>query len=103
MRLLSVIAVVAASFLLIACSTPTPPPGVTVVSPFNTQRYLGTWYEIARFDHNFERGLEKVTATYSLRNDGGLNVVNRGYNPDRVCGRKPKAWLTLQESLRERR
>lgn len=53
MRLLPVMAVVAASFLLIACSTPTPPTGVTVVSPFDTQRYLGTWYEIARFDHNF--------------------------------------------------
>lgn len=47
------------------------------------QRYLGTWYEIARFDHRFERGLEKVTATYSLRDDGGLNVINKGYNPDR--------------------
>jgi apolipoprotein D and lipocalin family protein len=66
-----------------------------VVSPFNPQRYLGTWYEIARFDHHFESGLEKVTATYSLRDDGGLNVVNKGYNPDRGCGRKPTAWLTL--------
>ena len=56
MRLLPVIAVVAASFLLVACSAPTPPPGVTVVSPFNPQRYLGTWYEIARFDHRFESG-----------------------------------------------
>lgn len=88
MRLLPVMAVVAASFLLIACSTPTPPTGVTVVSPFDTQRYLGTWYEIARFDHNFESGLEKVTATYSLRDDGGLNVVNKGYNPDRGMWQK---------------
>ncbi|CAH5376104.1 lipocalin family protein [Klebsiella oxytoca] len=88
MRLLPVMAVVAASFLLIACSTPTPPTGVTVVSPFDTQRYLGTWYEIARFDHNFESGLEKVTATYSLRDDGGLNVVNKGYNPDRDMWQK---------------
>ena len=88
MRLLPVIAVVAASFLLVACSAPTPPPGVTVVSPFNPQRYLGTWYEIARFDHHFESGLEKVTATYSLRDDGGLDVVNKGYNPDRGMWQK---------------
>lgn len=103
MRLLPVIAVVAASFLLVACSAPTPPSGVTVVSPFNPQRYLGTWYEIARFDHHFESGLEKVTATYSLRDDGGLDVVNKGYNPDRGCGRKPTAWLTLPGSPREPR
>ena len=88
MRLLPVIAVVAASFLLVACSAPTPPSGVTVVSPFNPQRYLGTWYEIARFDHHFESGLEKVTATYSLRDDGGLDVVNKGYNPDRGMWQK---------------
>ncbi len=43
-------------------------------------RYLGTWYEIARLDHSFERGLTKVTATYSLREGGGLKVVNRGWS-----------------------
>jgi apolipoprotein D and lipocalin family protein len=57
--MLPIIAVVAASFLLVACSTPTPPPGVTVVSPFDTQRYLGTWYEIARFDHPLKAALKK--------------------------------------------
>lgn len=83
MRLLLIIATVAAAFLVSACRSPTPPNGVTVVQNFDTQRYLGKWYEIARFDHAFESGLEKVTATYSLRDDGGLNVINRGYNPDR--------------------
>ena len=83
MRLLPIFAAVTAAFLVTACSTPTPPKGVTVVQNFDTQRYLGKWYEIARFDHRFERGLERVTATYSLRDDGGLTVVNRGYNPDR--------------------
>lgn len=43
-------------------------------------RYLGKWYEIARLDHSFERGLSKVTADYSLREDGGLRVINRGYS-----------------------
>lgn len=83
MRKRLILATIAAAVLLTACSTPTPPDGVTVVKDFNTQRYLGQWYEIARFDHRFERGLEKVTATYSLRDDGGLNVINRGYNPAR--------------------
>ncbi len=53
MRILPIITAIAVSFLSVACSTPTPPPGVTVVSPFDVQRYLGTWYEIARFDHPF--------------------------------------------------
>jgi apolipoprotein D and lipocalin family protein len=39
------------------------------------------WYEIARLDHPFERGLEKVTAHYSMRKDGGIRVVNRGFDP----------------------
>ncbi len=83
MRKLFVSATVTVAILLSACSSPTPPDGVTVVQNFNTQRYLGKWYEIARFDHRFESGLEKVTATYSLRDDGGLTVINRGYNPQR--------------------
>jgi len=56
------------------------PDGVQAVSGFELNRYLGTWYEIARLDHRFERGLANITATYSLRDDGGVNVVNRGYN-----------------------
>ena len=56
------------------------PEGVPVVEDFDLDRYLGTWYEIARLDHSFERGLEKVTADYSLRDDGGVHVVNRGYD-----------------------
>jgi apolipoprotein D and lipocalin family protein len=83
MRLLPVIATAAAAFLLVACSTPTPPSGVTVVENFDAQRYLGRWYEIARLDHSFERGLEKVTATYSTMDDGGIQVINRGYNRER--------------------
>ncbi|EAQ8379774.1 outer membrane lipoprotein Blc, partial [Salmonella enterica subsp. enterica serovar Typhimurium] len=70
--------------------------GVTVVNNFDAKRYLGTWYEIARLDHRFERGLEQVTATYSLRDDGGINVINKGYNPDREMWQKTegKAYFT---------
>jgi len=55
------------------------PDGVEPVQGFEIDRYLGTWYEIARLDHPFERGLSNVTAQYSLRDDGGIRVVNRGY------------------------
>lgn len=55
------------------------PDGATAVTGFALERYLGTWYEIARLDHRFERGLTQVTATYSMRDDGGVKVLNRGY------------------------
>jgi apolipoprotein D and lipocalin family protein len=56
------------------------PDGVQPVRGFEVDRYLGTWYEIARLDHSFERGLSRVTATYSLRDDGGIDVLNRGFD-----------------------
>lgn len=59
------------------------PKGVEPINGFELDRYLGRWYEIARLDHSFERGLNRVTAEYSLRDDGGINVINRGYNPDK--------------------
>ncbi len=51
----------------------------TTVQELDLQRYLGTWYEIARFDHSFERGLVGVTATYSMREDGKIRVLNQGF------------------------
>ena len=56
------------------------PENVKPVNDFNVQNYVGKWYEIARLDHSFERGLTRVTAEYTLREDGGLNVTNRGYS-----------------------
>ena len=58
------------------------PDGVVTVSDFKIERYLGKWYEIARLDHSFERGLENVSADYTLRDDGGVKVINQGYNPE---------------------
>lgn len=55
------------------------PDNVRPITGFDAGRYLGTWYEIARLDHSFERGLNQVTATYSLREDGGITVSNRGF------------------------
>jgi len=56
------------------------PDGVTAINGFEINRYLGTWYEIARLDHRFERGLNNISATYTLRDDGGVNVLNKGWN-----------------------
>ena len=56
------------------------PENVSPVTGFDVNRYSGTWYEIARLDHSFERGLEHVTAEYSLLDDGGLRVVNQGFD-----------------------
>lgn len=61
-----------------ACST--IPENTTAISPFDKDRYLGKWYEIARFDLSFERNLNNTTATYSINPNGTIKVVNKGYN-----------------------
>ncbi|QFS85238.1 MULTISPECIES: lipocalin family protein [unclassified Marinobacter] len=58
------------------------PKGIEPVTGFDQDRYLGTWYEIARLDHSFERGLSQVTAEYTLNDDGSIKVINRGYNAE---------------------
>ena len=63
---------------LLGCTA--PPDGVRPVNDFQLERYLGVWYEIARLDHPFERGLDNISATYSRRDDGGVDVVNRGFD-----------------------
>ncbi|CNK35163.1 outer membrane lipoprotein Blc [Yersinia mollaretii] len=79
MRLWSKLSVLTVTLLSVACSV-TPPKDVKIVDNFQLPRYLGTWYEIARLDHSFERGLDHVTANYTPRDDGGVKVINRGYN-----------------------
>ena len=56
------------------------PESVKPVSGFELKNYLGKWYEVARLDHSFERGLSQVTAEYSLKSDGGVTVINRGFS-----------------------
>lgn len=58
------------------------PDSVTPVKGFALPSYLGKWYEIARLDHSFERGLSDVTAHYRLRGDGGISVINRGFSKE---------------------
>ncbi|WP_370979812.1 lipocalin family protein [Agaribacterium sp. ZY112] len=66
------------TLLLSSCST--VPKTITPVTGFELDKYLGTWYEIARLDHRFERGLEQVSANYSINDDGTVRVENRGYS-----------------------
>lgn len=74
--------VLTVGFILLSACTRAP-EGITAVDNFVVERYLGKWYEIARLDHSFERGLTKVTAEYNLRDDGGLNVINRGFDSEK--------------------
>lgn len=67
---------------LSACST-APPAGLDAVAPFDVTRYAGQWYEVARLDHRFERGMSDVSATYRLQDDGSVEVINRGYDTQR--------------------
>ena len=67
-------------FILTACTG--KPEGVVAVKDFELDRYLGKWYEIARLDHSFERGLSNITAQYSLRDDGGVKVINSGFSKE---------------------
>ncbi len=69
-----------AILVLILCGCVGIPANVKPVENFKLERYLGKWYEIARLDHSFERGLTRVTAEYSLWDDGGVRVMNRGYS-----------------------
>jgi len=55
------------------------PEGVKPVDNFDLNRYLGTWYEIARLDNRFEKDMDNVSANYSLREDGKVKVVNKGF------------------------
>lgn len=67
--------------MLAACTE--VPQGITPVGNFQLERYLGKWYEIARLDHSFERGLSDVSAQYRRNPDGSVEVINRGYSADK--------------------
>ncbi|MFO8045668.1 MAG: lipocalin family protein [Halomonas sp.] len=80
MRYLPLLATLGAGLMLAGCTG--IPKGTEPVTGFELDRYLGEWYEIARLDHSFERGLDCVTADYSRRTDGGVRVLNRGVKLD---------------------
>ncbi len=71
---------IAALILTLAGCSLGPAPGVKPVTGFDLARYAGTWYEIARLDHRFERVLADVSATYRVQADGSVEVRNRGFD-----------------------
>ena len=74
---------IAVTLLLFVAGCVAVPEGIEPVTGFQVDRYMGRWYEIARLDHRFERGMEQVTATYALRADGTVSVLNRGFRSDK--------------------
>lgn len=83
--------------LLTGCSKTTVDN--TVVTNFDLSRFLGSWYEIARFDHRFERGMEQTKATYVLRDDGKVDVRNTGMKNGKLSEAKGVAKLTDTPSM----
>jgi lipocalin len=78
------------ALVFVSCKSQSTMIDKSVVKDLDIEKYLGTWYELARYDHSFERGLVGVTATYSMRQDGKIKVVNAGYR-DSLTGEKSEA------------
>jgi apolipoprotein D and lipocalin family protein len=74
------------------------PDNVQPVKNFELEKYLGKWYEIARLDHSFERGLSHVTADYTMRKDGGVKVLNRGYSTEKRSWKQAEGKAYFVES-----
>ena len=64
--------------ILIGCTG--IPEDLKAVNNFDLNRYLGTWYEIARLDHRFERGLNNISADYTMNTNNSIKVINKGWN-----------------------
>lgn len=71
----------------------------SVIDSLDVNRYLGEWYEIARYDHRFERGMENTRAIYSMRDDGMIDVINTGVKDGERKESKGKAKLTDTPAL----
>ncbi|WP_018675916.1 lipocalin family protein [Riemerella columbina] len=72
--------IILGTLVLTATACVNIPEGVTAVQNFEVERYMGTWYEVARFDFKFEKNMKNVTATYTLQPDGSVKVLNKGYD-----------------------
>lgn len=73
-------ALIISSGLILLNSCRTIPKGAKAVQPFESKKYLGKWYEIARLNFMFEKNLDHTTAEYSMRKDGNIKVLNKGHN-----------------------
>lgn len=82
-RILGILALALLGALTLAgCSKTSVPSGCTPVKDFQVDRYMGTWYEVARLENKFEKGMTHCTADYSLKESGAVQVVNRGWKPE---------------------
>lgn len=81
------------------CRSTRRPVDLTPIDNVDLTRYLGQWYEIARFDHWFERGMTHTKATYAMRDDGDIQVVNTGLKEDKIKTSTGRAKLTDQQGL----
>lgn len=88
-----------AGYKLYKANNPKVPENIEPVRNFDLNRYLGKWYEVARVENRFERGLIKTTAEYTLNEDGTVNVLNRGV--DEVSGRHKRASGTAKFVLEQ--
>lgn len=79
MKQIRLFLIISILFLISCTKTNSQMIDKTTVKELDLNRYLGTWYEIARFPHSFEKNLVGVTATYSLRDDGKIEVLNQGF------------------------
>ena len=87
-KLITLLGALLGSLMLTACLG--MPKQVQPINNFQLDRYLGTWYEIARLDHSFERGLNQISANYSLLPNGQVRVLNRGYSEQK------KTWKEIE-------
>ncbi len=90
--------IITSSLMLIfaaSCMAVPKTTAIPAVGNFNVEKYLGTWYEIARLPHTFEKNLQYVTATYTLLENGKIQVLNRGYNTKKEIWKdaEGKAWI----------
>ncbi len=95
MRILPIITAVAVSFLSVACSTPAPPPGVTVVTPFDVQRYLGTGTKSPASTILLKAGLKRSRSPGSRVMTAVWTWSIKAITPTATCGRKRTGWRIL--------
>ena len=81
LKTLAVGLVAVGSYALLSGCAVSVPKGIQPVGNFDAKRYMGAWYELARIDHRFEKGLINTSAFYSLNEDGSVKVLNRGFDP----------------------
>ena len=77
-KIISLIVVIGIIILFNSCAS--IPQKAKPVENFEVNRYLGTWYEVARFDFRFEKDLDNTSANYTLDKKGNVIVMNSGYN-----------------------